>query len=161
MCGRDCTGGMAPAQGGKHEAPRRTPKDPPTPGTLCRRYFPNLSGGEAPTGRPSAQQKSNLPVRQAGTSQSFALRNSNLTEGQAKTKRPGCAGRFVGNGKTRRSGERFALEDSGRRRARKPSTRTTRDDQGRVWYLSVVVEFRPLNGGGSSCHRPRVFPVDL
>ena len=33
----------------------------------------------------------------------------------------------------RRPGGRFALEDSGRRRARKPSTRSTRGDQGRGW----------------------------
>lgn len=41
-----------------------------------------------------------------------------------KYETPGLSRAFRHNGVDLRSGERFALEDSGRRRARKPSTRT-------------------------------------
>jgi hypothetical protein len=49
-----------------------------------------------------------------------------------KHETPGFIRAFRYNGLTLRSGERFALEDSGRRRARKPSTRTTLNSQGRA-----------------------------
>ena len=71
--------------------------------------------------------------------------------GKARTEPPRCGG-------SQRTGigarEGVALEDSGRRRARKPSTRSTRGDQGRGWSfvprwpndhpLTVVDRHRPV-----------------